>query len=312
MYFFISLKQIAIMFILMGIGFLCRSVNLMYEQTNKELTKILLYVVSPCIIINSFLQPATITLLKGFFWGLLATAVVFSVSIVLAKLLFSFPRFRQNPQVDAMKFAATYSNGGFMGIPLVQAMMGTAGTFYSVPYLVVYNVFLWSHGVGIFEQGHKRLISDQIRTILLNPNIIATMIGFIIFVLNIHLSEIITQPIKDIVQVNTPLSMIVIGANLGGLSLAMIKERNIWFICLIRNLIFPMIILLILHLLPLSDTAYLAIVIMASCPIAGLIVMLSLMNNQPLEFPSQSLCLSTLLSVVTLPLIIMLASIMIG
>lgn len=311
MYFFISLKQIAIMFILMGIGFLCRYTNLMHDQTNKELTKILLYVVSPCIIINSFLQPATKALLAGFFWGIVATAVVFSVSIVVAKLIFGLPVFKNNPQVNAMKFAATYSNGGFMGIPLVQAMMGTAGTFYSVPYLVVYNIFLWSHGVGIFEQGKKQVFIDQVRTIIFNPNIIATFIGFIIFIIHLPLTEIITQPIKDIVDVNTPLSMIVIGANLGGLGKEMVKDKKIWFICLLRNIVFPAMILLVLRLLPLTQTAYLAIVIMASCPIAGLIVMLSLMNNHSLEFPSQALCLSTLLSVITLPLVIMLASMLI-
>lgn len=311
MYFFISLKQIIIMFILMGIGFMCRYTNLMHDQTNKELTKILLYVVSPCIIINSFLQPVTDTLLRGFFWGIVATTVVFASSIIVAHFLFNLPYFKQNPQVNAIKFAATYSNGGFMGIPLVQAMMGKAGTFYSVPYLVVYNIFLWSHGVGIFEKGKKRVVIDQIRTIMFNPNIIATIIGFIIFITGFHISDIITQPIKDIVNVNTPLSMIVIGANLGDVSLDIVKDKNIWFVCFIRNLLFPVMIILLLDLLPLTNIAYLTIVIMASCPIAGLIVMLSLINNQALDFPSQSLCLSTLLSVVTLPLIIMLASILI-
>lgn len=311
MYFFISLKQIIIMFILMGIGFLCRYTNLMHDQTNKELTKILLYVVSPCIIINAFLQPVTMTLLKDFFWGIIATTVVFSSSIIVAKLLFTLPIFQNNPQVNAMKFAATYSNGGFMGVPLVQEIMGTAGTFYSVPYLVVYNLFLWSHGVSIFQKGKKQPVSDQIRTIIFNPNIIATLIGFIIFISGFHISDIITQPIKDIVDVNTPLSMIVIGANLGGLSISMIKDKNIWFICFVRNLLFPAIFMFLLVLLPLTKTAYMVIVIMAACPIAGLVVMLSLMNNQSLDFPSQSLCLSTLLSVVTLPAIIMLASLLI-
>lgn len=295
----------------MGVGFLCRYINLMHEQTNKELTKILLYVVSPCIIINSFLQPVTPTLLKGFLFGLIATTVVFSLSIIVAKLIFSLPIFKNNPEVEAMKFAATYSNGGFMGIPLVQAMMGQAGTFFSVPYLVIYNIFLWSHGVGIFEKGKPRVVSDQIRTIILNPNIIAAFIGFIIFVAKIPFPDIITIPIKDIVDVNTPLSMIVIGANLGGLSKDMIKDKNVWFICLIRNIIFQLMITFALRIIPMTDTAYLAIVIMASCPIAGLIVMLSLMNNQPLEFPSQSLCLSTLLSVLTLPMIIVIASMLI-
>lgn len=74
---------------------------------------------------------------------------------------------------------------------------------------------------------------------------------------------------------------------------------------------FPALMCFLLRLLPLSQTAYLAIVIMAACPIVGLVVMLSLMHDQSVVFPTQALCLSTLLSVVTLPLIIMLAAVLI-
>lgn len=307
MYFFISLKQIIIMFILMAVGFLCRKINLLHEQTNKELTHILLYVVSPCIILNSLFQPATPELIKQFIYAFLATILVFSVSIVLAKLIFSLPKLRDLPEKNTMKFTSTYSNGGFMGIPLVQAMMGVAGTFFSVPYLVVYNIFLWSHGVSIFKK-EKRDVVEQIRTIVLNPNIIFTIIGLIIFLLKIKMPVIVTEPIKDIVGVNTPLSMIVIGANLSDISVKMVKSGKIWLTCLLRNLVFPLLMVLMLSLLPLSHSAYLAIAIMVSCPIPGLVVMLSLINDQPLEFPTQALCLSTILSVITLPLVIMIAT----
>lgn len=309
MYFFISLKQIIIMFVLMGLGYLCRRINLIHKQTTKELTSILLYVVSPCIILNALFRPATPQLLAQFGWALFATALLFAVSILIAHLIFKLPKLRDFPEKDIMKFASVYSNGGFMGIPLVQAMMGVAGTFYSVPYLVVYNIFLWSHGVGIFQHG-KRDVLEQVRTILLNPNIIFTIVGLVIFIFKIPVSSIIKQPIQDIVGVNTPLSMIVIGSNLGGLNKTMLKSGKIWLTCLLRNLVFPVIIIVMLSFLPLAHTAYLAIAIMIACPIPGLIVMLSLVNNQPLEFPTQSLCLSTLLSVITLPLTIMLASLL--
>lgn len=309
MYFFISLKQIIIMFVLMGLGYLCRRINLIHKQTTKELTSLLLYVVSPCIILNALFRPATPQLLVQFSWTLFATALLFVVSILIGHLIFKLPKLRDFPEKDIMKFASVYSNGGFMGIPLVQAMMGVAGTFYSVPYLVVYNIFLWSHGVGIFHHG-KRDVLEQIRTILLNPNIIFTIVGVVIFIFKIPISSIIKQPVQDIVGVNTPLSMIVIGSNLGGLNKTMLKNGKIWLTCLLRNLVFPAIIIVMLSFLPLAHTAYLAIAIMIACPIPGLIVMLSLVNNQPLEFPTQSLCLSTLLSVITLPLMIMLASLL--
>lgn len=310
MYFFVSLKQIIIMFILMGIGFLCRKINLLHEETNKELTHILLYIVSPCIILNSLFQRSTPKLLQQFFYALIATTLVFTASIILSKLIFAIPKLKRDPQKKIMKFASIYSNGGFMGIPLVQAMMGVSGTFFSVPYLVVYNIFLWSHGVSIFKK-EKQDVIEQIRTIILNPNIIATIIGLIIFIAKIPMPDIVTTPIKDIVGVNTPLSMIVIGANLGDISLNMVKSVKIWFTCLLRNIVFPLVMIVMLSLLPgLSENAYMAIAIMIACPIPGLIVMLSLINNQPLEFPTQSLCLSTILSVITLPMMIMIAAIL--
>lgn len=295
------------MFILMFVGFFCRKTNLLHQETNKELTHILLYIVSPCIILNSLFRPSTMKLLQQFGLAVIATILLFSVSILIARLIFSLPKLRDLPEKDVMKFASTYSNGGFMGIPLVQAMMGVAGTFYSVPYLVVYNIFLWSHGVGIFQK-EKQDVAEQLRTILLNPNIIFTVVGLIIFIFKIPVSTIIKQPIQDIVAVNTPLSMIVIGANLGDVSLEMVKSGKVWFICLLRNIVFPLLMTLMLSLLPLSHTAYLAIIIMAACPIPGLVVMLSLVNNRPLKFPTQALCLSTILSVITLPLMIMIAS----
>lgn len=307
--FFVSLKQIIIMFILMGIGFLCRKINLLHSDTTKELTNILLYVVSPCIILNALFRPATPQLLREFGMVIIATIVMFSVSIFVSWLIFSLPKLKDLPEKGSMKFAATYSNGGFMGIPLVQAIMGAAGTFFSVPYLVVYNIFLWSHGVSIFQKSRQSLI-EQIRTIILNPNIIVTIIGLIIFVFKIPISGIIKQPIQDIVGVNTPLSMIVIGANLGAISLEMVKSLKIWFTCFLRNILLPLVVIFTLILLPLSHTAYLAIIIMGACPIPGLIVMLSLTNNQDLTFPTQSLCLSTILSVITLPIMIMIASLL--
>lgn len=297
------------MFILMGIGFICKKINLIHDQTNKELTNILLYVVSPCIIINSFFQPATSKLLREFGLALVADLVFFAVSVILAKLLFSLPKLKDLPEVDLFKFVSTYSNGGFMGIPLVQAMLGKAGTFFSVPYLVVYNIFLWSHGISIFEK-KDRDPWEQLRTILLNPNIIAAVIGVIIFVCHIPVSDIIQSPIKSIVGVNTPLSMIVIGANLGSINLQMLKSAKVWGATLLRNIIFPVIMTLFLSLLPLSHTSFMAIVIMISCPIPGLVVMLSLVTKKSLEFPTQALCLSTILSVLTLPAMIMFASIL--
>lgn len=295
-YFLVSFKQIIVMFILMGVGFFCSQAKILYPQTNQELTKILLYIVSPCIIISAFFR-----LVTAFLLALVSNTLVFTLSILLAHLLFKRTGFSER---NTFKFIATYSNGGFMGIPLVQAMMGTTGTFFAVPYLVIYNIFLWSHGVSIFKKQHHNW-REQVQTILRNPNIIATVIGILIFSTHLTILSIVQEPIKDIVGVNTPLSMIVIGANLGTISKDALKQKSVWFAVIVRNLLFLFLLITILSWLPLTKTAYLATVIMLACPIPGLVVMLSLVNQRSTKFPTEILCLSTISSVLTLPLMIM-------
>ncbi|WP_330767680.1 AEC family transporter [Ligilactobacillus equi] len=310
MYFLISFQQICIMFILMGIGFTCQRLKVLHEQTIKELTTILINVVSPCLIFNSFHQKMTTNLLQTFWWTILATVISFSVSVFLGKLLFSLPTFKENDRQGIYKFAVTYTNSGFMGIPLIQALISKQGTFFSVPFLVVNNIFLWTHGVSLFQKRKRFMLGETLRTILLNPNIIATIIGLLFFIsgLNQALPVMVMKPIEYVATLNTPLSMIVIGANLATIKGKFYDDLEVWGLVFLRNLIFPLILVATLAFLPLSSTAFTAITVMISAPVAGLIVMLSLINNQPVDFASKVLCLSTVCSMISLPLMIMLAN----
>ena len=153
-------------------------------------------------------------------------------------------------------------------------------------------------------------MADTLRTVLFNPNIIATAIGFVLFITGASLKfpAVIDRSVSYVASLNTPLSMIIIGSNLGTISGDFYKDSKAWLICFLRNFLMPACMSVILLLVPLSTTAYLAVVIMAAAPVAGFIVMLSLLANRPVAFPMRCLCLSTLMSVVSVPVIIMLAS----
>lgn len=308
MAFFISLEQICIMFILMAIGFLCRKNGMIHEETGKDLTAILVYIVGPCLIINAFERPASASLIKDFGLTFLAGSLNYLFPIAFSSLLLRLPRLKNDPDKQLIAFGAVYNNCGFIGIPLIQALLGSKGTFFAVPILVLNNIFVWSHGIGTFKK--RQPLADTLRTILLNPNIIATAIGFILFITGASLKfpAVIDRSVNYVASLNTPLSMIVIGSNLGTISGDFYKDGKAWLICFLRNFLMPACMSVILLLVPLSMTAYLAVVIMAAAPVAGFIVMLSLLANRPVAFPMRCLCLSTLMSVVSVPLIIMLAN----
>lgn len=296
------------MFILMLLGFLTSKLGMIHKETAKDLTNFLLYIISPCLIINAYLVDFTMKRLIEFFQAIVAVTVIYCVSIVASHLIVSRKFFPDQETRSVLLYGSAYSNAGFMGIPLVSAILGESAVFFSVPYLVVCNFFMWTHGIGLFSIKHRKSLRLRFIDALKNPNVIAAFIGFIIFVTGIRLPELVMTPIKSLVAINTPLSMVVIGTNLGAISFSSSKNlRTVLFGTFNRNILIPLICLLFLTLLPLSDQAARAILIMASCPVPAVVVLFSLLNNFDAEVPTSYLCLSTLCTIFTLPLVILIA-----
>lgn len=302
----LSLKQVIIIFLLMLVGFCCKKADFIHDVTVKDLTNLLLYIVSPCLIINSFLVTFSKKNFKIFLLALLASIVVFIIGIIIAELFFGKEQQRQTRAV--LKYSTVYSNAGFMGIPLVQAFLGSKGVFFSVPFLVVYNLFMWSHGIRLFTSKDNQKLSEQVKSLIFNPNIIAAVLGIIIYLTQFKLPNILHTPLIYLANVNTPLSMLVIGSNLSKISLREVfNDKTCWKGTMLRNLFVPLISMIVLKAFMLNKIAYVALVIMISCPVAGVVVLFSILNNFDVKFPTKLLCLSTIVSVVTIPLMLCLA-----
>ncbi|WP_027106431.1 AEC family transporter [Ligilactobacillus ceti] len=309
MTFIISIEQVVIMFLLMGVGYLCSHLKILSRDTTKDLTSLLLYVISPCLIVNAFLQKFTWMRLKYFFIVFVTVIVLFVIAIMLGKIFFTQKNVTDPQKLTVLRYSTSYSNAGFMGIPLVQAILGNLGVFFAVPYLVVFNMFMWTQGVGLFKR--PKSLKYNIKSAILNPNSIASVVGLMIFVLQIPMPRLLGTALHHMTNLNTPLSMIVIGANLGVVKWSQLgNDRLVWKGVAVRNLVVPLIMLLILIWLPMNVTAMMTTLIMISCPVAGMVVLFSLLNEFELEFPTKLMCLSTVLSVITLPLIILLADIL--
>ena len=185
------------------------------------------------------------------------------------------------------------------------------GGYDSVPYLILQNIFIWTHGAAMYQGKRQKSRKALLKSALLNPNIIASFVGLLLFISQISLPLLVTQTFDYITALNMPLSMIIIGTNLSQLDLAKSwQDKMAWVAVLTRNVVFPLIIIALLSCFNLSHMALMATVIMVSCPIASLVVLFSLLNDLDLVFPTKILCLSTLCSVVTIPLLVLLASIL--
>ena len=199
-------KIIEMFLILLG-GVIVYKAGLIDDKTVPKLSNLLLMFISPLLIFQSYQMEFEMRLFYGLLWTLAASAVTFAVTIVLSELLFR----KKGKRTPVEKIAVIYSNSGFIGLPLINGIIGSEGIFYMTAYLTVFNLLLWTHGVLVM--GSAGSFKEMCKN-LLTPTIIAIFAGVVCFVTQLRLPEVLANPIQMIGNMNTPLAMIIAGANL--------------------------------------------------------------------------------------------------
>lgn len=308
MSFGISVSQVALMFILMSLGFVACRVRWIGDEAVAGMTKLVVYFVTPAVIVLAFQRPFDPERLRTLGLVFVLDIVVFGLTAVLAALVFS-RRFIADPQRrTALQFGTTYTNAGFLGIPLAQALLGSDGVFYVVSFVVTFHLFVWTHGVALFggRTGSRR---KQTLKLLTNPNLIAVAIGMTGFLTSWPLPDLLGQAAGHVAAMNTPLSMIVVGANLAAISMrSVFRDRFAWLGTLARNVVVPLFFVAAMALVPLDPVAKLATLIATAAPVGAFLVMFSILHGWDTRFPTRFLAVSTVSAIVTLPAILWVAS----
>lgn len=305
--FTVPATQVAIMFGLMAVGWVAYRARWLGTEALRGLTNLLLFLVAPSVTIQAFQRPFDAGRLRTIGIVFVIDLVAFAITIAVARALMN-RRLVPDPAMRvALQFGTVYSNAGFIGIPLTQALLGSDGVFYAVTYVAAYTVFVWTHGISLFGHEHVRA-SMKIRRVLLNPGIISIFIALPLYILSVHIPSPASDVVGYLAAMNTPLSMIVVGVNLAAFSLRSIfSDKFVWFGTLARNILVPALFILLLGLLPIDPVARMAILISVSTPVGAFLVIFSIRHDQDTQFATRLLCLSTLLCVITLPVALVVA-----
>ena len=137
-------QQVLVLFILIGVGALLTRLNLITEKGAATMTDVVLYAVTPCVIVNAFQREYQPELLGGLLITLLCAFLVMLCSVLLAELLY---RKKDISRAAVLKFCLVFSNCGFMALPLQEAVLGKDGVFYGAAYIAVFNLFMWTYGL---------------------------------------------------------------------------------------------------------------------------------------------------------------------
>lgn len=295
------LNQVFVLFLLMGLGFILAKKGAIDTRTSDQLTTLLCYIVLPCAILNSFQMKFEGSMLRSFFvmCGITAGAQIFN--ILITTLVFNKKSVTDDSERSALRFSGVYSNTGFMGFPLLEAMAGTNGLFYGSAYNSVFGLFLWTHGSMLFS---GRATKKSVLKAVLNPNVIISVIGLVLYCFSVTLPGPIYLSVKYLSQLNTPLSMIIIGTTMTQISFrGLLSDFRVWIGVVVRNLILPFALLFILYAIGIRGQLLLCSIIPAACPVAGFAVIFPKLAGQDVAFPCKIMTLSTVASLVTMPMI---------
>ena len=287
-------EKVIVLFIMIAAGYGCARAGALKEEGTLQLTNILFYVVTPCLIVNSLQNTMGIVDLGQLLLAGGLSFVSMGLAIVLCPLLF---RRAEEKKKRMMRFCTIYSNCGFMGLPLAQAILGDTGAAYASVFVVAYNILVWTHGVGML--GAR---SMNLKKALLNPGLIGLAAGLPLFMLGVRLPVVLETPVSALAAVNTPLAMLVIGGYIAKVRWRdLIADLDVYKVCFWRLLAVPALLFLLLCLIRPESMAATTVLVLAAAPCGANAVLVAAMFQGDTETAGKSVAMSTLLSVLTMP-----------
>lgn len=228
----VILKQACIMLFLILVGAGCFRLKLLSKDTVSEISSLVLKVVNPVVILLAYQRELEAELVANLGWTFLLAGLSFAAAYLTAYLLI---RKKEGREAEIERFSTVYSNCGFMGIPLVQAMFGYEGVFYVTAFLTLFNFLVWSHGV--MQMSGSRSLKSLVR-VLYSPAIIAIVVGLVLFFTQITLPAVLTEALEMVGNLNTPLAMFVAGATIAQTDLpAVLRKPRVFYVAFLKLLL---------------------------------------------------------------------------
>ena len=305
MQFYAVFEQIMALFLLLLVGYGARKAGFLDSMLTKGLSSLLLKIALPALIIDSMQRPFSFSLLKESGVILLISLAIYACSILLA-FLFSWLLASPPEERGVFRFVLVFSNVGYMGYPVVYAIFGEAGVFYAAIYNLPFNLLAFTLGVIIISAQKEGAPAVNWR-VFVNPAVAAVFAGFFLFLFSVILPGPVALAVEQLGALTTPLSMMLVGALLATMPVKRIFVNwRVYVVSLLRLLLLPFMVWVALRGLSLPEMLVGIPTVIAAMPAAANTAILAEQYEGNAALASQMVFLSTLLSVLSIPLVALL------
>lgn len=293
-------NEIIALCFMMAIGVYARKKNFIDDRVEKGLNSILVNIALPLSIINSFYMTYDKTIVDNCKILIVYSIIIHVMAFIISKLVFSKTEKKRG---QVLVFMSTFSNCAFMGYPVLASIYGEIGIFYASIFNIFFYIFVWTFGYGVFSAGLT--VKESVKNIVRNAALWAVLVGGIIFATQITIPDFLMLGIKSMAALTTPISMIIIGSMLCSSNfMEVIKDKSLYLISFIRLILVPIVVYLPMKYMGMDPMIIAIPTLIMAMPGAAIGPVMAIDNDGDGKYASQCVFITTVLSILTIPLFV--------
>lgn len=294
----IVLQQMAVIAILVGIGFFLQKRSVLGEKGDKILSKIVVDICNPALVVSTILSGNISVTHQDFLKGLVIGAALYASFCLLGLII---PRILRLPK-DERRFynlMTIYTNVGFLGIPVAKAVLPEDAIVYVIICNVAYSVLFYTHGILVIS-GAKEKIKP---VMMLNPGVLMSLLALVIFWFDLNFPPILENSFNYIGNPTVFLSMVLLGTAVAKSDLIRdIKDARLWIFILIRMILVPLMVVFVLRMLGAPDVMVKTFCLMSAVPVGNLPLIQAQKTGQRTDILSKGIIVTTVFSFISITL----------
>lgn len=299
-------NQVIVMFLLLATGMLLYKIKMITDEGNRQMAGVVLYVVAPLLILDTYSMEYDAAITKNMLWGFLLSAISITIGILVSYALKPGSKKESFP---TERFTVIFTNCGFMGIPLAEAVFGAIGVIYCTTYITMFNLFVWTYGLALMrgKSSEKRSFKERIKPFL-TPTMFCIVIGLLVYFLQIPMPKQLKSAVGYISSMNTPLAMIVSGIYIAqGDLLGALKKGRVYIVSAMKCLVVPFFMIFVLLFLPFDEKLKTTILILSACPSGANGMLFANRFGGDAKTASNVFTVTTIISILCIPFMVVLS-----
>lgn len=297
----VVIGQMVQLFIMMAVGYVLMKIHLLDEEFNKKLNKLVLSLITPCLILSSVLKSGGQS--KSIVIYIFLIAVVVYVLLPIISYILVIVLKIEKPKRGLFMFMTIFSNTGFMGFPIMKSIFGDTAVFYTAIFNMVFNIEVFTLGIMLMNYGQEKIQLEWKN--LLSPGIVSSLMAIIIYFLEIPVPSVVMNVCSSIGDMTTPLAMLLIGASLSKISFKDIfGDLKLYPFTFVKQILLPFIAFPVICYF-ISDPFIQGVTLLnLAMPVGNMAVLFATQYNRDTQMAAKTVFMTTLFSVVSIPFIV--------